>query len=223
MNRSLIVLLLALVLILFSSLVLGAQGRGHFAGGRGFNTTPVVTPGFAAGPRPPFAVAPGHVPSFGVRPVHPVRPGFVPPVFSYYSPYIWPSTIYGSPYSLYPAQVYPQPAYTYPETAAPAVSQNDLDLAYQVGQLSAQVEQLRQQQQQGVNSSQQSQPPVSTPTVLVFRDGRRMEIQNYAIVDDILWVLDQKVATKIQLSDLDLDATQKENRSRGVRFLLPQK
>jgi hypothetical protein len=258
MNRSLFVFLIAILLILLSSLTLGAQSRGHFEGGRGFNTTPVVTPGrgfnvtpgTAAGfrpplgvARPPFAVAPGRGPSFGghpVHPVHPIRPGFGfgfgTPVFSYYSPYIYPSTIYGAPdyiypYSGYSQPGYSQPAYTYPDTTAPAVSRNEIDLAYQVGQLSAQVEQLRQQQQT-VNSysytqpspePQQAQPVAKTPTVLVFQDGRRMEIQNYAIVGDTLWVLDQTVANKILISDLDITATQSENHSRGVRFQLPEK
>src|SRR5262245_55645926 len=111
MNRSLIVLLVAILLILVSSMTLGAQGRGHFAGGGGFvpNVTPgrsvvvtpgrsvVVTPGRSAAispsvvGRPPFAVAPGRVPAFGagsVRPIRPGRSGFAAPVFSYYSPYI---------------------------------------------------------------------------------------------------------------------------------------
>src|SRR5262249_41194234 len=161
-NRSLIVLLFAILLILISSMTLGAQGRGgHFAGGRaGFNSTPVVTPGFApvarpplavarppfAVARPPFAVAPGRVPSFGGRPgrpIPPIRPFVAQPAFGFYSPYIWPSTIYGaSPYSLYPDSPYPypaysQPAYAYPDTAAAAANQNEIDLAYQVGQLSA--------------------------------------------------------------------------------------
>jgi hypothetical protein len=242
MNRSLLVFLIAILLILLSSLTLGAQSRGHFEGGRGFNTSPVVTPGrgfnvtpgFAPVARPPFAAAPGRVPSFGVRPVRPVRPirsGFGTPIFSYYSPYIWPSTIYGAPDYIYPFSGYSQPAYTYPDTAAPGVSQNEIDLAYQVGQLSAQVEQLRQQQQtansysytQPLPQPQQAQPLAKTPTVLVFHDGRRMEIQNYAVVGDVLWVLDQAVATKISISDLDITATQSENHSRGVRFQLPEK
>jgi len=50
-----------------------------------------------------------------------------------------------------------------------------------------------------------------------------MEIQNYAIVGQILWVLDENAATKISVADLDLDATQRENRQRGLRFPLPQR
>ena len=59
------------------------------------------------------------------------------------------------------------------------------------------------------------------PTVLVFRDGHRIEIQNYAIVGQTLWLVDAKAADKISFADLDLDATWKENRGRGVRFPLP--
>jgi hypothetical protein len=56
---------------------------------------------------------------------------------------------------------------------------------------------------------------------LIFRDGRRMSILNYAIVGQTLWVLDEQNSTKIPLSDLNLEATQKENRGQGVRFPLP--
>src|SRR5712692_6718603 len=114
MRRSLSVLLTAIFLILAAVMTLAAQGRGHFGGNRGFGTTIVVQPGqFAvAGPgfdippvvrpgpfvvaRPPFAVAPGRVPPFGFRPVHPIhpiRPVVIPPVYGYYSPYIWPAPI----------------------------------------------------------------------------------------------------------------------------------
>jgi hypothetical protein len=240
MNRSLIAVLIAILLILATSLSLAAQGRGHFGGGAGlnrggagFNIPPVVRPGPSVAGRPPFAVAPSHVPSFGSRPIHPGRPvrsAIVPPVFGYgyYSPYIWPTTpFYGAPdYSVYSTPAYSEPAYAYPETQPPAVSQNEIDLAYQVGQLSAQVEQLRQQQSISSYTQPSSSPgsagqSTKTPTVLVFRDGHRMEIQNYAIVGPTLWVLDDKVSTKISVSDLDVDATEKENHSRGMRFQLP--
>src|SRR5436309_649352 len=150
-------------------------------------------------------------------------------VGGYYSPYIWPTTIYGyagPAYDPYPASVYSEPAYASP-AASPAVSQGEVDLAYQVGRLSQEIEQLRQQQ--AITSY--TQPPATsqvapqqrTPTVLVFRDGHRMEMQNYAIVGQTLWVFDERAATKIPLSDLDLDATQKENRGSGFRFPLQEK
>ena len=244
MNRSLLVILLAIFLILATSITLAAQGRAHFGGSRAFSSPPAgrspsvaaLPPVVAPFPRPPAAapfahgpvVAPSHNPVNGFRPFRPVRPVVVPPTFSYYSPYFWPGPYGGSAYYPYPAPAYSEPAYPYPDTQPPAVSQNEIDLAYQVGQLSQQVQQL--QQQQAVSSyTQPSSPPQragqqeSTPAVLLFRDGRSMEVRNYAIIGETLWVLDEKVATKIPLSDLDLDATQKENRSRGVRFRIPQK
>jgi hypothetical protein len=235
MSRSLIVILITILLILLSATTLAAQGRGHVGGTRGFSANPVVRPGPVVVSRPPFAVAPAHGPGFGfspVRPVHPIRPVVVAPAFGYYpyySPYYGPAPFYGgSAYYPYSAPSYYDQGYASPGTPQPTSNQNEIDLAYQVGQLSAQVEQLRQQQAATSYAQPSPQPQrpaqaLSTPTVLVFRDGRRMEIQNYAIVGDTLWVLDGNVATKIQISDLDVDATQNENHSRGMRFLIPGK
>ena len=236
MNRSLIVVLIIIFLILVTAITLGAQGRSHSAGSRGFgggfNVPPVVRPGPPVVARPPVAAAPFRGPVSGFRPIRPTRPVVVAPIVGgYYSPYYWPSPVYGYGSSVYPAYSSPgyyDQGYSYPDTVGPAANQNELDLAYQVGQLSAQVAQLQQQQQQGITTYtqpssplQRSAQPAATPTELVFRDGHGMDIQNYAIVGDTLWVLDAGVATKIPLSELDLDATQKENHSRGVRFNIP--
>jgi len=100
-----------------------------------------------------------------------------------------------------------------------------VELAYQVGRLSEEIQQLREQQtlRQPQQPQSQTQSAPAVPTVLVFRDGHRVEIQNYAIIGQTLWVLDEKTSTKISISDLDLDATQKENRGRGLRFPLSEK
>ncbi|HUM04593.1 MAG TPA: hypothetical protein VLT90_03975 [Terriglobales bacterium] len=58
-------------------------------------------------------------------------------------------------------------------------------------------------------------------TVLVFKDGHRNEIQNYAIVGDTLFNLSEGRSYKILLADLDLSATRKANADRGVDFQLP--
>lgn len=60
------------------------------------------------------------------------------------------------------------------------------------------------------------------PTLLVFRDQHKREIQNYAIVDHTLWNLTPQRAEKIPLSELDLDATAKANEERGIEFQLPK-
>lgn len=158
----------------------------------------------------------GLVPSFGAGSFQ--LPIVIAQPFFGYSPFVsgWPAPIYPAP--IYPTPLYPAAAYVEPQ-AAPAVSQNEINLAYQLGQLSQEVQQLRKQQaaQQSPQLSPRtsevpaSAPPALTPTLLVFRDGHRLEIQNYAIVGQSLWVLDEPRSTKILLSDLDIMATQNEN------------
>jgi hypothetical protein len=58
------------------------------------------------------------------------------------------------------------------------------------------------------------------PTVLVFRDGKRQEVNSYAIMGDALYVFDQG-RKKIALAELDIPATTKANDERGVEFRLP--
>jgi hypothetical protein len=58
-------------------------------------------------------------------------------------------------------------------------------------------------------------------TVLVFKDGHQLEVQNYAVVGDMLWDLTPGRHHKIPLADLDLTTTAKQNEDRGVDFRLP--
>jgi hypothetical protein len=60
------------------------------------------------------------------------------------------------------------------------------------------------------------------PTVLVFRDGHKQEVKNYAIIGQMLWDFGAKGTHKIPLADLDLDTTRKLNDDRGVDFVLPK-
>ena len=229
MYRSLVVSLTAAVVVVAMTTPVAAQGRGYHHGTI-FRATPPLAP--AGGPafigRPPApVVAPRvHAAPFGFA-RYP-RTIIVPPVVGYYSPYVWPAaSLFAAPaYSPYVGPVYSEPAYV-SQPPPPAVSPREVDLAYQVGRLSQEIDQLRLQQ-----NLRSSPPPPQTqsaperppiPTVRVFRDGHRMEIQNYAIVGQTLWVLDEKAAAKISIADLDLDATQKENRERGLRFPLPER
>ena len=73
-------------------------------------------------------------------------------------------------------------------------------------------------------SSNFPEPAVPQPlTVLVYRDGRQVEVQNYAIQGDVLFDLTPGHPRKIPLSDLDLDATSKANDDRGLDFRLPNR
>jgi len=61
----------------------------------------------------------------------------------------------------------------------------------------------------------------SPPTVLVFKDGHELEVENYAIVGNTLFDLTEGHRRKVPLSDLDLTATAKQNDDRGIDFHLP--
>jgi len=58
-------------------------------------------------------------------------------------------------------------------------------------------------------------------TVLVFKDGHKQEITNYAIQGDTLYNLSGNGPRKIALADLNLGETQKLNEDRGISFRLP--
>ncbi len=74
---------------------------------------------------------------------------------------------------------------------------------------------------------EESAPPKREPepeppaTVLVFRDGRRSEVRNYAIVGELFYDLSDRLPRKILLANLDLEATIAANEERGLQFLLP--
>jgi hypothetical protein len=58
-------------------------------------------------------------------------------------------------------------------------------------------------------------------TVLVFKDGHQEEVANYAIIGATLYDLSDGRAKKVELTDLDLTATVKQNDDRGLEFKLP--
>ncbi len=55
-------------------------------------------------------------------------------------------------------------------------------------------------------------------TLLIFKDGHQIEVENYAIVGETLFEFSNGLTHKIQLAELDLPATQKANDDRGVEF-----
>jgi hypothetical protein len=59
------------------------------------------------------------------------------------------------------------------------------------------------------------------PTLLVFKDGRKLELGNYAIVGVTLYDLTPGHSRRVALADLDLEATRQQNDDRGVIFQIP--
>ena len=81
------------------------------------------------------------------------------------------------------------------------------------------LETVRAAPAQTAPQSQPERPPAAT---LVFRDGHKEEIQNYAVVGHTLWVFTEERARKIPLGQIDTEATDKANEQRGVDLNLPK-
>jgi hypothetical protein len=106
--------------------------------------------------------------------------------------------------------------------------QNQMGLANEMNAQGLDEQRMRQQGDQG--SYPRSAPPAPhqperseavLPTVLVFHDQHKEEVNNYAIIGLTLWVLDPQHKQRVPLSDLDLAATAQANDDRGVEFRLP--
>ena len=111
----------------------------------------------------------------------------------------------------------------------------EIELANEMNAQSLAEQRMRREQDQDLYARsdlqpQRSDPPPqpaeerneSTPTtVLVFRDERKQEVQNYAVVGQTLWIFEPLRTEKIPLARLDIPATVKANDERGVDFRVP--
>ena len=66
----------------------------------------------------------------------------------------------------------------------------------------------------------------SAPALLVYRDGRTEEVSSYSIIGRTMYTKSDYWATgswtrTIQIADLDVPATLRQNQQRGVKFELP--
>jgi hypothetical protein len=129
----------------------------------------------------------------------------------------------------FPLPVYPeypnQPVYAQPEPQM-RDDTRERELETQIANLSEEVASLRMEEQSRYPVRPQERQPEpkheeQKPTVLVFHDKHILEVRNYAIVGQTLWVLSQRKAKKISVSDLDLAATARLNEERGVQFQAP--
>jgi hypothetical protein len=147
----------------------------------------------------------------------------------FYRPFSWAALIYPAP--IVPAPIYLAPLYTlspYIVAKQPkSITPNRVEeLSYQLGRLTKEIERMRREGRQTPQEAAPEQAPsletTVLPTILVFRDGRRMEIQDYAIADETLWVFMERSSTRIPITDIDLETTHDLNAQRGVRFPLPK-
>jgi hypothetical protein len=162
----------------------------------------------------PFGHHPGFITGFRNREFHRHS---VPVIVA---PYYWPYYGWDYPFSGYDLSAYqPQP---YPQATQPivvVVDPKSSDERYGDHSFDeARSTPPPQAQPQAPPAPAQEQEP----TLLVFRDGHKQEIRNYAIVGPMLWDFGAKGTHKIPLADLDLDTTRKLNDERGVDFILPK-
>lgn len=139
------------------------------------------------------------------------------------APYYYPFLGYSdSSYDAYPAYDSAQD----PNVQSAEVTANML--GQQIQNLSAQVAQMRMDQEAARNEQTQSpetplavqteQIPPSPPIQLVLRNGQQMQVQDYAVVDGTFWDFTHPVTRKIPISSIDIAASQKATEDSGAEF-----
>jgi hypothetical protein len=238
MNRLLTVA--AVVAGLLLALPFYAQSRG---GGHSMGAAPARGGGsssFRAGPGPVRSASPMRAPITRPAPSgsssywrHGPVGGFNGhrPYFPNHGYYGWPGYRTYFSYPLYPYW-YPlfgddSSSYQQAPSALAPTPEQDSGSSDQVAELTNQVQMLQEEQAAreylrppaAETRARAQEKPLST--VLVYRDGHQLEVQDYALMGNTVWVLGDQTTRKIPLADLDLDVTQKLNADRGVDFVTP--
>ncbi len=134
------------------------------------------------------------------------------------------SAFFAAPPIFWPMSDYYQQPYPVVQQV-PVVIDDTRQLELEVARLREQVNQMSEEHQ--ARATPAFPAPVGfrpePPTILLFRDGHRLEVQNYGIAGETLWIFTEQHARKVPLSEIDLAATQAENEERGVRFALPKR
>src|SRR5262245_42701750 len=147
--------------------------------------------------------------------------------YPYYSNPYYP--YYPSPY--YPGSIpsYSLPAYYGSDPFAMSNADRLIDdLESHVQRLQDQVQQLQSeltlatappppQLCQSEASYSASETP-ATPVALVFKNGAQIEAEGYAMMGNILWIITATGSRRVALSELNFEATQRENLNRGINF-----
>lgn len=138
--------------------------------------------------------------------------------------------VYAVPYSAYP-YYFDYSAYEEPAQAQPAAPQVIIikeeaphsDETSRYGEHSFDERDSSHQQVAQAPPAAAAEPEDPGPmTTLVYRDGHKAEIRNYAVVGpNLLDLTKAPVIKKIPLDSLDLEATRRQNEENGVDFHLP--
>jgi len=192
--------------------------QGYTAGDHSFNPNPqncCINPLFPLNPNPPHT---------GTH--HPQRHPFPVGGAVYAVPYPAYITQPGDDSAVDASMEQPQPD---PADYAPGPTIFDRRGSSQPSSVAeaAYAERMREAQRDESMPQSAAAPPEPAPvadrppTLLVFKDGHQLEVQNYAIVGTLLYDMTPGRRNKIPVADLDLTATAKENDNRGIDFQLP--
>lgn len=147
--------------------------------------------------------------------------------FTYFYPGLWP------PLDL---QYQQASRIAHGDVEAEVAAQEKEYLSNQIKALTDEVRSLREQQsvqqyaQESVAPPRNEGPSPSLPqarpaarkkfpsTVFVFRDGREMEVRDYAILGETLWVFNEHRARKFPLADFNIAASRQVNEEHGIEF-----
>jgi len=112
-----------------------------------------------------------------------------------------------------PANVYPSPDNT--SAIIADIQQRQID------RLDDEVARLRAEREADAARNSAPQPP-PPKTVILYRNHKIEELENYAIVGQTLWVFTEQRARKVPIAELDLPATINANDLTGIDFQLPR-
>lgn len=92
-------------------------------------------------------------------------------------------------------------------------------LGEQIQRLSDEIEQLKYNQAFPPSAYQQPDPQSrQVPITLVLRSGQQIQVQNYAVIDQVFWDFTKQPARKIPISTIDVAASTKATEANGGEF-----
>ncbi len=131
----------------------------------------------------------------------------------FFAPYYYPFLGYGD--SGYSGGYYDAPPPEDPGLQNMSMVQGAL--GRQVQRLSDQVEQLRAAQQSG-GIPENSDAQQTVPITVVLRNGQKMQVLNYAVMDQTFWDFSRQPARKIPISNIDISASTTATEASGGEF-----
>jgi hypothetical protein len=192
-----------------------ASGGFHSsASARNFNSTPNANLSTAIGLRAPAAsytgIAPGALRSRGGYergnrryPVTGFLTSYYYPFFDYDGGWYGPTT---------------NASVTDSNAQADAAIANAL--GDQIHRLTDEVEQLRSAQQLGAQPqpAQPDPPQPQVPVTLILKNGQQVQVQNYAVMNGVLWDFSRQPTRKIPIASIDVSASASATEANGGEF-----